>query len=121
MLIRDPMLPRIVTRPASRTWRLCVAVLAAIVASVIVSDPSWAGGIQRRGQQQIEAALVGVAALSAPQMADQTGAGLSVATPKPSLGQTPPPRVTLWDELQQPTNLSMGGGQSLSVTVHIAQ
>ena len=121
MLIRDSMLPHIVKRLASPSWLLCATTLAVIVASVVSSDPSWAGGIQRRGQQQIEAALVGVAVLSAPQMADQTGAGLSVVTPKPSLGQTPPSRVTLWDELRQPTNLSTGGGQSLSVTVHIAQ
>lgn len=121
MPIRDPMPPRIVTRPASCPWRLCAVALAVLVASVVAGEPSWAGSVQRRGQQQIAAELVGVAVLSAPQMASQTGAGLVAAMPKVSLGQTPPPSVTLWDEMQQPSNLSAGGGQSLSVTAHVAR
>lgn len=79
-------------------------------------DPSWAGGAT---QDRVEASLMGVATLSAPQMAGQTGAGLSVPITKPSLGQTSSPRVTLWDEAPQ-TGLPLNQGQSTTtMSVHV--
>ncbi len=79
-------------------------------------DVSRAGGASQGG---VEASLVGVVALSAPQMAGQTGAGLSVPITKPSLGQTSSPRVTLWDEAPQ-SGIPLNQGQSTTtMSVHV--
>ena len=110
MALREP--PR--RRPALG-WR-CGAIAGLLVMILAAPEASLAGGAE---QGRVEASLMGVAALSAPQMAGETGAGLSVPILKPTLGQSSAPRVTLWDEPPQ-TNPQLNQGQSsIAISVHV--
>ena len=105
-------------RPRQRrplAWQ-CGAVFTVLVMVLAAPGAGRAGGAS---QGSVEASLMGVATLSAPQMAGQTGAGLSIPITKPSLGQTSSPRVTLWDEAPQ-TGTPLNQGQSTTtMSVHV--
>ncbi len=113
--------PRLTLRPV-RSWRFGAVLLAALAAIAAGTVPARSEEGCGCGASQIAAALAGAQPLSPRQMAAQTGEGLSLAVPKPALGQSAPPRVILWDEVRQPPSpLAAGSNQSVSVTVRVAQ